>query len=119
MAAYIRRDLQGWATLVLNADQTFVNLQPEDDALLAPINSKRVGTSVKTDEKKGITVMVTAELNSGEVGVPFMVFDGNTCLCENDPGRLGGAVALVGEAGADKFHSNTLRISALPNLIER
>ena len=81
--AKVRAEGIGWAQVVVNADQTFVNLHPEEDGVLAPTGTKRVGDSIKTDSKKGITVMVTAELVTGEVAIPFVVFDGSTCCCES------------------------------------
>lgn len=80
----VRKKGKDWAEVVLNGDQTFVNLHPEDEGCLAPTGTTRVTDSVKTDNKKGITVMVTAELLTSQVGIPFCVFDGNTCLCENE-----------------------------------
>ena len=64
-------------TMVLNADQTFINFYHESKYVLAPTGVKRVGGTVAAaDEKLGITFMVTCDLNSSKVLPPFLVFTG-------------------------------------------
>ena len=41
-----------WVQRLINADQSFFLFYPEDSQVIAP-----VGTTIKTDEKKGCTVM--------------------------------------------------------------
>lgn len=95
----VRAEGKDWAEVVLNADQTFVNLHPEAEGVLAPTGTKRVTDSIKTDKKKGITVMVTAELLTGQLGIPFSVFDGNTCCCESEAAHRANGEKRQGERG--------------------
>jgi hypothetical protein len=62
--------------IVVNADQTFLRFYPEQEYVLAPKGCKRVGGKVKTDEKAGCTLMVSAELNSSRLLPPFIVMNG-------------------------------------------
>jgi hypothetical protein len=65
------------ATMVMNADQTFINFYHESKYVLAPTGVKRVGGTVAAADKKlGITFMVTCDLNSSKVLPPFLVFTG-------------------------------------------
>ena len=62
---------------MLNADQTFINFYHESAYVLAPKAVKRVGGTVgASDEKLGITFMVTAEQNGSRMLPPFLVFTG-------------------------------------------
>ena len=64
------------------ADQTFVNFHPDaNDHVVAPTGTKRVGSTVEVDEKAGCSLMVTQELRTGEVDIPFWVMTGTTCMC--------------------------------------
>ena len=38
---------------LINADQSFFLFYPEDSQVIAPVGTKRVGTIIKTDKKKG------------------------------------------------------------------
>ena len=68
-------------TIMLNADQTFINFFPgAKDGIAAPTGSKRIGSAVQEDEKAGATLMVTID-SKGKVLPPFWVFNGKTCLC--------------------------------------
>jgi len=66
--------------VALNADQTFVNFYMEEETVIAPRGTKRVGGRVKADVKKGFTLMVTCNLNTSQIEAPFSVFNG-TKLC--------------------------------------
>ena len=49
----------------MNADQTFVKLYMDDDVVLAPAGTKRVGGKVNPmDKKSGFTVMMMVEMFS-------------------------------------------------------
>jgi hypothetical protein len=63
--------------IVVNADHTFLRFYPEQEYVLAPTGCKRVGGKrIKTDEKAGCTLMVSAELNSSSLLPPFVVLNG-------------------------------------------
>ena len=42
---------------------------------------KRVGSTVEVDEKAGCSLMVTQELRTAEIDIPFWVMTGTTCMC--------------------------------------
>eukprot|EP01047_Picozoa_sp_COSAG01_P067522 COSAG01_NODE_9555_length_2410_cov_17.551709_2_plen_144_part_00 len=53
----------GGVTKVVGMDQTFIHFFPnESDAVMAPIGSDRVGSTVQADDKEGVTLAVTCEL---------------------------------------------------------
>jgi hypothetical protein len=61
---------------VLSADETFIQFH-SSDRVLVPTGTKRVGSVVSADnEKKGITLMVTASLLSSTVLPPFIIDTG-------------------------------------------
>jgi hypothetical protein len=62
--------------VIVNADQTFLRFYPEHEYVLAPTGCKRVGGKIRSDEKSGCTLMVTAELNSSKLLPPFLVLNG-------------------------------------------
>ena len=66
--------------VTINADQTFVNFFAEEEVVVAPTGTKRVGGKIKSDVKKGFTLMVGCCLETGQMEPPFAVFDG-TKLC--------------------------------------
>ena len=49
---------------------------PEDSHVIAPVGSKRVGSTIKTDEKKGCTVMGAMGMFSSTLLPPFIVLEG-------------------------------------------
>ena len=61
---------------LINADQSFFLFYPEDSQVIAPVGTKRVGTTIKTDEKKGCTVMGAMEMFSSTLLPPFVVLQG-------------------------------------------
>ena len=69
--------------VLINADQTFLRFYPEDDHVLAPVGSKRVGSTIKTDEKKGCTLMGGMEMFTSSCLPGFIVLTGTY------QGRLG------------------------------
>ena len=67
------------------ADQTFIKYLLAKEHLLVPTGTRRVGTGIESpDERKGITLMLTAYVNcvngvlKSGVLPPFMVFNGKT-----------------------------------------
>ncbi len=48
-------------TVLVNADQTFMNLHYEDVFVVAPRAAKRVGSTIRTDEKQGVCVGYTGD----------------------------------------------------------
>ena len=63
--------------VIVNADQTFVKMYLEDEKVLAPVGTKRVGGKVNAaDKKAGFTVMIAAEMTSNKVCDPFITFAG-------------------------------------------
>ena len=75
-AEKIRHDLRN-CDVIVNADQTFVKLYMDDDVVLAPAGTKRVGGKVNPmDKKSGFTVMMMVEMFSNSICDPFIVFTG-------------------------------------------
>ena len=70
--------------VVVCADQTFLKYLLAKEDLLVPTGTRRVGPTVqRADERKGITLMLTAFVSRGgtiKSGIlpPFMVFNGKT-----------------------------------------
>ena len=84
--AKIRSDFKDkGVTQVVNADQTFINFHPtsDDGRIICPTGSKRVGTTVQSDEKLGATLMVTVTAE-GKILKPWWVFTGQKCLCVSE-----------------------------------
>lgn len=63
-------------TRLVNMDEMFINFYPKEKNLIAPINSKRVGSNRKEDSKKGCTVVVACEMFASQVIAPFVIMDG-------------------------------------------
>ena len=61
--------------VLVNADETFFRFFPESDHVIAPIGSKRVGSTNATEDKKGLTGMLCMELFSSQILDPFVVLD--------------------------------------------
>ncbi|KAI9985285.1 hypothetical protein PInf_004611 [Phytophthora infestans] len=57
----IRTKLDG-CTVLINADEVFIKLFPRDTEFVVPTGTKRAGSNVASDAKKGCTVMVSAEI---------------------------------------------------------
>ncbi|KAF4150733.1 hypothetical protein GN958_ATG00082 [Phytophthora infestans] len=68
----IRTKLDG-CTVLINADEVFIKFFPRDTEFVVPTGTKRVGSNVASDAKKGCTVMVSAEMYSSKVLPPFIV----------------------------------------------
>ena len=73
--------------VVVCADQTFLRFLLAKEELLVPTGTRRVGTTVTgPDERKGVTLMLSAFINKGDNGrvgktgllPPFFVFNGKT-----------------------------------------
>ena len=63
--------------VIVNADQTFVNFNPEETKqVVAPTCVKRDGGSIKSDDKAGFTLMVSLEMRTSEMIAPFIVYNG-------------------------------------------
>ena len=62
--------------VVVNADQTFVHFYPENDKVLAPTGSRRVGGKIKADKRAGFTFMVSVEATTSKMLPPFVVYNG-------------------------------------------
>ena len=62
--------------VMLNADQTIVKFYIEEECIIAPTGTKRVGGRIKADAKAGFTLMVIVNLATSEVEAPFIVFTG-------------------------------------------
>ena len=61
--------------VMMNANQTFVYFYPEESVVIVPQNTKRVGGRVKSDAKDGFTAMVTFNLGTIKMDVPFAVYN--------------------------------------------
>ena len=73
---------------LINADQSFFLFYPEDSQVIAPVGTKRVGTTIKTDEMKGCTVM-------GDHG-SVLVHTSTSFCCATRCARRGFSKAMVG-----------------------
>ena len=62
--------------IMVNADQTFVKFYMEEECVIAPSGTKRVGGRIKADDKAGFTLMVVVNLTTSEVEAPFIVYTG-------------------------------------------
>ena len=71
-----RRMKEAGVDVLINADQPFFLFYPEDQQVIAPIGTKRVGSTIQIDEKKGCTVMGAMELFSSSLLPPFIVLQG-------------------------------------------
>ena len=71
----IREKMLG-CDVIVNADQTFLRLYMENDTVLAPVGTKRVGGKVHADKKAGITAMLAVEMFSNKILPAFLVFNG-------------------------------------------
>ncbi|KUF87759.1 hypothetical protein AM587_10017365 [Phytophthora nicotianae] len=60
-------------TVLINADEMFINFYPRDTEFVVPTGTRRVGSNVASDAKKGCTVMVSAEMYSSMILSPFIV----------------------------------------------
>ena len=63
-------------TRLVNMDEMFLNFYPKEFHLIAPINSKRVGSNRGEDAKKGCTVAVACEMFESRLLAPFIIMDG-------------------------------------------
>ena len=50
--------------VLINADETFLRFYPEEEHVIAPEGSKRVGSTNETNDKKGLTAMLGVELSN-------------------------------------------------------
>jgi len=66
--------------VVVNADETFLLLQPFGQRLIASTGVKRVGTALQVDNKKwGATVMIACEYKTSSILPPMVIFTGVYC----------------------------------------
>lgn len=65
--------------VVLGADETFIRFHEAADKVIAPTGVKRVGTSIKTDDKSGCTVLPTMDMLYGQLLPPLVIFSGVFC----------------------------------------
>ena len=98
--------------VVVCSDQTFLNYLLEDDKLLVPTGTRRVGTLVEgPDHRKGITLMLSSYAEKGDDGrikrtgvlPPFMVFNGKTGATLDK--RYGDWSRRPGHCGSFNFQS--------------
>jgi len=64
-------------SVVIAADETFLRFHESSSEVLAPRGAKRVGTSLKCNEKEGCTLMVSMEMISSQLLPPFVIFKAN------------------------------------------
>ena len=86
-AAMLEKFRTARVDIVLCADQTFIRYRLAQEKMLVPTGLRRVGTTtVEKDERKGITLMLTAYIEktwrtgalSSGILPPLMVFNGKT-----------------------------------------
>ena len=65
-------------TKLVNMDEMFLNYYPKESHLIAPINSKRIGSNRGEDAKQGCIVAITCEMFESQVLAPFVIMDGTT-----------------------------------------
>ncbi len=63
-------------TKLVGMDEMFLQFYPKETVLIAPKNSKRVGSNRSEDEKKGCTCVVSVEMFANQVLAPFVVMTG-------------------------------------------
>jgi hypothetical protein len=63
-------------TKLVGMDEMFLQFYPKETVLIAPKNSKRVGSNRSEDEKKGCTCVVSVEMFASQVLAPFVVMTG-------------------------------------------
>ena len=63
-------------TRLVNADEMFLQFYPKETHLIAPVNSKRVGSNRSEDDKKGCTVMVACEMFQSQIIAPMVIMTG-------------------------------------------
>ncbi|KAH9140485.1 hypothetical protein AeRB84_015290 [Aphanomyces euteiches] len=61
---------------LISMDEMFLNYYPKESHVIAPINSKRIGSNRKEDEKAGCTVVAACEMFESQLLSPFLVMDG-------------------------------------------
>jgi hypothetical protein len=61
---------------LVGMDEMFLQFYPKETMLIAPTNSKRIGSNRSEDDKKGCTCVVTVEMFSNQVLAPFVVMTG-------------------------------------------
>ena len=64
--------------VLINADEMFLKVYPDNEHVIAPEGAKRVGSTIQTDEKKGLTAMLGMEFFSSTLLPPFLILDGAT-----------------------------------------
>jgi hypothetical protein len=65
-------------TRLVNMDEMFLNFYPKETHLIAPTNTKRIGSNRSEDSKKGCTVAVGCEMFESKLLAPFVIMDGTT-----------------------------------------
>jgi hypothetical protein len=62
--------------VLINADEVFVQFYARDTDFIVPTGTKRVGSNIASDAKKGCTYMASCEMFSSQVFPPFIVMTG-------------------------------------------
>lgn len=65
--------------VVLGGDETFIRFHEAVDKVIAPTGVKRVGSSIKTDDKSGCTVLPTMDMTYCRLLPPLVIFSGVFC----------------------------------------
>ena len=88
-ACHIIREIMRKAgvTKLVNADEMFLNYYSKEDHLIAPRGVKRTGSNRKENEKKGCTVMISAECFGSVLHAPFVII---TAKCNDTLARKHG-----------------------------
>ena len=63
-------------TRLINADEMFFQFYPKEMHLIAPTNSRRVGSNRSEDSKKGCSVMVACEMFQSQIIAPLIIMTG-------------------------------------------
>jgi hypothetical protein len=63
-------------TVVINADEMFINYHLVSKSVLVPTNTARVGSAITLDAKAGCTVMVAMEMKTSTLLPPLIIFNG-------------------------------------------
>ena len=70
------RDAMKVCDVVINADEVFIKYYPRETEFIVPRGTRRVGSNLASDSKKGCTVMVACEMHSSQLLPPFIVMTG-------------------------------------------
>ena len=62
--------------VLINADEMFLKVYPDNEHVIAPEGAKRVGSTIQTDEKKGLTAILEMDFFPSTLLPPFVISDG-------------------------------------------